>query len=228
MSRTGSLVLSGGGLDTLVSAYEVKKRFPHEPMVLIYFDYGAKAHRSEETATWQITSALSNRYLAVSWRLYGFPLLRDIARSSLTDSARPVNKDPQVGVPSEWVPARNTVLMALALSIAESSGFARIVTGINAEAAIAYPDNRKEWNDRFQDLVPYALGPGQHVTLEAPLCDLTKASIVILGKTLDVPFDVSWSCYEGGELHCGLCSSCRARRNAFALASVRDPTRYAQ
>jgi 7-cyano-7-deazaguanine synthase len=232
-SGEGTLVLSGGGLDTLVAAYEAKRRFPDERMHLVYFDYGAKAHRKEETATYHIISALSGRYPKVTWRLYGIPFLHNIVTdslvtSSLTDDRKPVNKDPQPGVPSEWVPARNTVLMSLGLAIAESSGFARIVTGINKQAAIAYPDNHREWNDRFQHLVPYALGPGRYVKLEAPLQNLMKSDIVLLGATLGVPFSISWSCYEGDELHCGECSSCRARREAFTTAGVVDSTRYAR
>ncbi|HEV2175275.1 MAG TPA: 7-cyano-7-deazaguanine synthase, partial [Nitrospira sp.] len=172
----GSLVLSGGGIDTLVAAYDIKKRYPAERMHLAYFDYGAKSREQELAATESIGASLSIRYsnAQTTWRCYDFPLLGQIAASSLTDARSVVNVNPQAGKPSEWVPARNTVLMTLALAMAESYGFARVVTGINQDAATAYPDNDEEWNRRMQFIVPYALGPDRYVSLEAPLSSLSK------------------------------------------------------
>lgn len=226
----GTLVLSGGGLDTLVAAFDSKRNNPSERMELVYFNYGAKSSKQEQLATERIASALSMRYThsATTWRAFDFPLLGQLAASSLIDSRIDVSKDPRPGRASEWVPARNTVLMSLALAYAESAGYARIVTGINPDAATAYPDNDEAWNERMQAVVPYALGTDRFVRLEAPLRHLSKVGIVQRGAELKIPWKKaeSWSCYDGGELHCGQCSSCRARRKAFEIANVQDPTEY--
>jgi 7-cyano-7-deazaguanine synthase len=122
------------------------------------------------------------------------------------------------------------VLLSLAIALAESEGFARIVTGINQDAATAYPDNDEEWLNRFQHLLPFALGTDRSLKLDAPLRTMSKVEIVQHGEGLKIPWSQipSWSCYNGGHVHCGLCSSCRARRRAFTLAKVKDPTEYEQ
>lgn len=226
----GSLVLSGGGLDTLVAAFDAKRRYPTERMQLVYFDYGTKARDSEVRATERIANAIAKRYYGTptTWRSFEFPLLAQLAASNLIDDREAISKNPQAGRASEWVPARNTVLMSLALAYAESAGYARIVTGINPDAATAYPDNDEAWSERMQAVVPYALGSDRFVKLEAPLSQLSKVGIVSRGAELKIPWKEagSWSCYDGGAIHCGLCSSCRARRKAFVIAKVVDPTEY--
>lgn len=227
----GTLVLSGGGLDTAVAAWDAKNQFPDAQMQLAYFDYGAKAKTREVTAIYALAAALQRRYPNSETRVRCYPLgvLGEIAASTLTDAKAPVSHRPQAGRASEWVPARNTVLMAFGLALAESGGYASIVTGINADAATAYPDNDPEWLERFRQLVPYAVGAHRSILLRAPLGPMTKVQIVDRGEQLGIPWKevASWSCYEGGELHCGECSSCRARRKAFQLANVTDVTEYA-
>jgi 7-cyano-7-deazaguanine synthase len=224
----GTLVLSGGGLDTLVAAFAEKQRHTNERIHLVNFDYGAKAGWREQQATKQIATELNNVYSDATFSCLKFPLLNQLAASTLTDSKRSVSHDPQAGKASEWVPARNTVLLSLALSMAETGGYARIALGINQDAATAYPDNDSEWLDKLQAVVPYALGSHRHVKLDAPLRQMSKVEIVKYGEKLNIPWAsaASWSCYEGGPMHCGTCSSCRARRKAFKLAKVSDPTEY--
>lgn len=228
----GSLVLSGGGLDTMVAAFSVKQKHPSERMTLLYVDYGAKAGSREWTATLDLAYALSNRFRQspTGTKLINMRHLSGVLSSDLTDYGLTVSHRPQAGKASEWVPARNTILMSLALAYAEVQGYARIVTGINADAATAYPDNDEEWLGRFQRLTPYALGAGRHVSLDAPLGRMNKIEIVQKGSDLKIPWDTirDWSCYEGGRVHCGTCSSCRARRRAFELAGVDDTTGYAE
>lgn len=117
---------------------------------------------------------------------------------------------------------------ALGISFAEAQNMSRVVVGINATAAVAYPDNDRRWAERWRSLIPFAVNKGTHIELETPLDTLTKAEIVTLGSVLSIPWASvdTWSCYEGDTKHCGRCSSCRARRNAFASAGVPDPTAY--
>lgn len=228
----GTLILCGGGLDSVVTAYTVRELYPFDPIELAYFDYGAKANLQELDAVGQLAHQLSlgiNR-VDVSTHVYNAYILGHLAASSIIGADGVVNENPQAGLASEWVPARNTLLISLALAIAESRSFARIATGINWDAATAYSDNSSEWNRRMQQVVPYALGSGRRVILEAPLAEMSKADIVTFGNKLGVPWQKvsGWSCYNNGNRHCGLCSSCRARRKAFILAKVTDPTEYAQ
>lgn len=213
---SGSLILCGGGLDSLVASYDVAARFPDEPLALLFFDYGQRAAVPEWKATCEIAHALGKLPGAVQHPLPSF------SHTTLVEGN--IETTPVAGVPSEWCPARNTVLMAHALSYAEAGNYARIVTGINATAADAYADNEKEWLNKCRSLVPYAVND-RSIDLVAPLENLTKTEIVKLGKVLKVPW-TSWSCYGGGEKHCGECSSCRARRAAFRGAGVKDSTEY--
>lgn len=224
----GTLVLSGGGIDTLVAAYDTRCHNDGR-IQLIYFDYGAKARMREINATISIANELERSYRDSNvFRIFSLPILKELVVSSLTNDELAILSTPQAGKASEWVPCRNTVLMSLAMAYAESYSFARIVTGINPDAATAYPDNDEEWNRRMQQVVPYALGADRYVHLEAPLSRLSKVEIIQRGSKLNVPWELSWSCYEDGDTHCGTCSSCRSRRKAFQLADVYDPTEYAK
>jgi len=222
---SGSLVLCGGGLDSLVAAHYTKFNYAGN-IVLLYVDYGCKAAEQEWTATQAIARSLGTG--AVTMKIpFGFFQLVD---SPLVPGAeRNVEKSPIKGVAHEWVPARNTVLAALGISLAESNGLARVVTGINMTAASAYPDNEWQWALQLQEFADFAVGVGRRLQIYSPLAGMTKAEIVKHGKmafNIDYEETMSWSCYEGGDKHCGNCSSCRARQTAFDMAGVKDPTAY--
>lgn len=218
-TASGTLLLCGGGLDSLVTAF---CDIP-QPLTLLHVDYGCRAEAKEWLATQSIASALGARTSLIH--------MPNVGRSSLDPSGRSVEKNPQAGVASEWVPARNTLLMAIAVSYCEANGIGNIATGINMDAASAYPDNEAEWLNKWQQLIPYAISTTSGgIRLHAPLAGLSKVGIVNLGEVLQIPWRgvMSWSCYEGGEKHCGQCSSCRYRREAFRKADVKDPTSYAR
>jgi len=148
----------------------------------------------------------------------------------------------------EWVPARNTVMMSLALAVAEKHGYDNIALGSNMEEGGAYPDNEQEFINKLRALVPYAVAPYRNIQLLDPLGTLVKHEIVELGSEEGMPFELTWSCYEGESLpvetpsgaftdisptgpvrivHCGTCGPCAMRRRAFQMAGVEDPTEYA-
>jgi 7-cyano-7-deazaguanine synthase len=227
----GSVILSGGGLDSLVAAYDTRIKYPDEAMTLLHFRYGCKAEPQEIYANGSIVRGLQRLpgNEAVVQIILDADILRIISRSTLTGIGE-ISHKPVAGRPSEWVPVRNTVFLSLALAYAETYGQARIITGINQDAATAYPDNDEEWLTRMRTVVPFAVGPDAQISLEAPLARMSKVDIVKHGAKLRIPWSevTSWSCYEGGKLHCGTCSSCRARRKAFSQrGSQVDPTEYA-
>ena len=160
--------------------------------------------------------------------------LSPLAASALTRRDIAIPKDrslAEIGapgdVPATYVPARNTVLLALALAWAESLGARDLFVGVNVLDASGYPDCRPEFIRAFQELAQVATRAGGF-TVHAPLIQLTKAEIIRLGASLGVDYAVTHSCYDPvGDRACGRCDACLLRRKGFAEAAIPDPTRYA-
>jgi 7-cyano-7-deazaguanine synthase len=160
--------------------------------------------------------------------------LRALAASALTTPAIAVPKDrslAEIGAPGDvpvtYVPARNTVLLALALAWAESLGARQIFVGVNVLDASGYPDCRPAFVRAFEALAQVATRTGGF-SIEAPLIELTKAQIIALGQGLGVDYAITHSCYDPiDDRACGRCDACALRRKGFAEAGVPDPTRYA-
>jgi 7-cyano-7-deazaguanine synthase len=151
--------------------------------------------------------------------------------SALTDDAIAVPESETVGIPVTYVPARNTIMLSLALAWAEVLEAQDIFIGVNALDYSGYPDCRGEYVKAFQamaNLATKSAVEGHAITIHAPLIDMTKAQIIGLGTKLGVDYAMTVSCYQAdshGEA-CGLCDSCRLRREGFAAAGLEDPTRY--
>jgi 7-cyano-7-deazaguanine synthase len=126
----------------------------------------------------------------------------------------------------EWVPARNIVMLSIATAYAEAKGFDYIVLGNNLEEAGAYPDNEPEFINRFNDLLPFAVGDGKRVRVVMPVGNLMKHEIVDLGHRLGAPLDLTWSCYRAGDKHCGTCGPCFMRRTAFEINNLEEVIEY--
>jgi 7-cyano-7-deazaguanine synthase len=160
--------------------------------------------------------------------------LGPLATSALTSPALAVPKDRSLGeigapgdIPVTYVPARNTVLLALALAWAESLGARDIFIGVNVLDASGYPDCRPEFVRAFEALAQVATRSGGF-RIQAPLIELTKAQIIALGMRLGVDYALTHSCYDPqGDAACGRCDACALRRRGFIEAGVADPTRYA-
>jgi 7-cyano-7-deazaguanine synthase len=151
--------------------------------------------------------------------------------SALTDNKIDVPEAETKGIPVTYVPARNTIMLSLALAWAEVLGAQDIFIGVNALDYSGYPDCRGEYVKAFQEMANLATKSaveGKKITVHAPLIDLTKAEIIALGTKLDVPYRATVSCYQADKngAACGKCDSCRLRREGFANAGVPDPTRY--
>lgn len=216
-----TLVVCSGGLDSTVAAAFCKKR--GDDVTLMHFLYGAKAETREVEAVTELARLLDAPLEMVSTSFF-----KEQATSVLTDDSRDITTgfDGAAGAEygHEWVPARNTVMMALALAYAEAHGFTKIVLGNNLEeSGGGYPDNEQEFINRWQDLVPYAVKPYTRIEFEQPLGTLMKHEIVKLGAEVNAPFETSWSCYSGGEEHCGTCGPCFMRKTAFKMNGLTDP-----
>jgi 7-cyano-7-deazaguanine synthase len=152
--------------------------------------------------------------------------------SALTDPDIPVPEQPTDGIPVTYVPARNTVMLALALAWAEVLDARDIFIGVNAVDYSGYPDCRPEYIEAFAAMARLATKAGTEghgVTVHAPLINLSKADIIRKGVALGVDYALTVSCYQATDsgLACGQCDACRLRRAGFAAADIADPTRYA-
>ncbi|MGC1522677.1 MAG: 7-cyano-7-deazaguanine synthase QueC [Steroidobacteraceae bacterium] len=157
--------------------------------------------------------------------------LAGIGGSALTDAGVAIPEEPVPGIPVTYVPARNTLLLSLALGWAEVVGAADIFVGVNAVDYSGYPDCRPEFIQEFERLARLATKAGvEGVTfkIQAPLIDMSKADIIRAGTVLGVDYAATVSCYQAGAdgSACGKCDSCRLRAAGFAAAGIADPTRY--
>ncbi len=216
-----AIVLLSGGLDSCVAAAWARAQgFALEALSL---DYGQR-HRVELEAARRVAEALgARRHVVLALDLAAF------GGSALTDMALAVPKaGVGPGIPVTYVPARNTIMLALALAMAETAAARDIVLGINAIDYSGYPDCRPEFLDAFAQLARLGTKAGVDgapMRLHAPLQQLGKADIVRLGVKLGAPLALTWSCYDPGVdgRPCGLCDSCRLRSAGFAEAGLPDP-----
>lgn len=190
------------------------------------FDYGQR-HRVELQAADNVAAVLgaaSHRTLKLDLGQLGGSALTDTSIAVPTQGVRP-------GIPVTYVPARNTVMLSLALAWAEILGAQDIFVGVNAVDYSGYPDCRPEYIAAFEQMANLATKAGVeggHLRIHAPLIDLSKAEIIAEGTRLNVPYAMTVSCYQADEdgRACGVCDSCRLRHEGFRAAHVADPTRY--
>ena len=223
---TKAVVLVSGGLDSATTL--AIARAEGFTCYAISFDYGQR-HRAELDAADRVTAAVGvaeHRLVPIDLSAFG--------GSALTDSAIAV---PTQGVqdstiPVTYVPARNTVFLALSLAYAEVLGALDIFIGVNAVDYSGYPDCRPEFIEVFAELANLATRTGvegAHWQIHTPLIELSKAEIIQRGVALGVDYAITVSCYQPtpAGAACGLCDSCRLRRQGFTDAGVSDPTSYA-
>lgn len=220
-----AISVMSGGLDCTVATSIINK--DHE-IHAITFNYGQKALEREVKAS----KAICNK---MNWthEVIDLPWLANISNSSL-------NTDEEVPEPSAedlddleksnetassvWVPARNTVFTSIALSYAESIGADTIIVGWNGEEGATFPDNSKEYMEKFNELIEE--GSPEKIRIEAPLINLNKEEIVELGVECGAPMELSYSCYKGREKQCGVCESCMRRKRAFEELGLKDKSEY--
>ena len=218
-----AVILLSGGLDS-ATALAIARHQGFDCHALSV-DYGQR-HRAELDAAARVAQALGVREHRV------VPIgIAQFGGSALTDTSIPVPETPSQGIPVTYVPARNTLLLALALGWAEVLGARDIFIGVNALDYSGYPDCRPEFIAAFQtlaDLATKAGIEGQGFRIHAPLIDLTKAEIIRRGTALGLDYGLTLSCYQADPQGraCGRCDSCRLRAEGFRAAGLPDPTRY--
>ena len=220
-----AVVLFSGGLDSTTCL--AKARADGYVCYALSFDYGQR-HTAELEA--------ARRHVAENEWIADHKCVRldfdGMGGSALTDDGIDVPESPSEGIPSTYVPARNTVFLSVALGWAEVLGAEAIYIGVNAVDYSGYPDCRPEFIDAFEKLAGFAtkaaVETGERVQISTPLMHLSKGEIVSLGTSLGVDYARTVSCYQADAegRACGVCDACRLRADGFADAGFADPTIY--
>ncbi len=224
------VTIASGGIDSSTLLYWLVEPLgkPHDrpEVCAITFDYGQR-HRKEIEAAKAICTKLGIEHHLID--ISGIQPL--IATSALTGG----QEVPEVEETAEHyetlkltiVPNRNAIMLAIAVGHAVSIGAKKVFYAPHFSDRGVYPDCRKEFVDAFQHAERLATDV-YDLEVIAPFVDKDKSDLVELGNTIGVPFDITWTCYKGEDLHCGVCSACRERKRAFIDAKVEDPTEYAE
>jgi 7-cyano-7-deazaguanine synthase len=216
------VALLSSGLDSTVNIFEARKHH-HEVVLALTFNYGQRAAEKEIKHSAKIAS-----YLGIPHKVMDVTWFKDFNKSSLIVDDQKVPTGDAVKIDnletsqetakSVWVPNRNGIFINIAAAYAEALGADAVLPGFNAEEAITFPDNSKEFLAQITGSLSYSTS--NQVTAGCFTAHLTKPDIVRLGQGLKVPWELVWPCYFAGEKWCGQCESCLRARRAFASAKV--------
>lgn len=210
------LVICSSGLDsTAVASYCCQLHGPKK-VTLLHFDYGCLAGAREKTSIIKIAEYLNCGLEIIPMTSFG-------GSSLLEKESDIVSGISGAEYAHEWVPARNLIMLSLAVGYAEANSFGHIYLGTNLEEAGAYPDNEEQFILDFNALLYGAVQNGLLIEIHTPLGGLMKHEIVPWGIKYKAPFHLTWSCYRGGEKHCGDCGPCFMRKTAFSRNDMDDP-----
>ena len=217
-----AIVLLSGGMDSAACLYWAKSRgWRLEALSIRYGQRHEKEYLAARVLAKGVGARLHEVRLKLPW----------LGVSSLMGRNRPLPDVPLArigtgGVPSTYVPGRNTIFLALAVSLADAVGGSRVVMGANALDYSGYPDCRRGFIAAFQRVAVEGTkrgAEGRPLRIEAPLLRKDKAGIVRMAVKLKVPLESTWSCYSGGRRPCGCCDSCKLRAKGFSQARIKDP-----
>lgn len=223
MERKKAVLIVSGGMDSSTLVYK-SVREGYETYALTFI-YGQKHKREIESAR-KVCNTLN-----VAHKIVDISSLKEVlSGSALTDSGVEIPEVPETAeyyetLKTTIVPNRNSIFLSIAIGYAVSIGANHVFFGAHHSDRGVYPDCRHEFVEAFQYAERLA-NDNFLLVVAAPFVNMNKSEIVKMGIDLGVPYKETWSCYRGGEMHCGVCSSCRERKRAFQEAGVEDPTEY--
>lgn len=212
------LIIYSGGLDSTV----LLTKYSHSIAKAVSFIYGSKHNSREIDKARKNCARLSIPHLVIDLRDVGSHL----KSSLLGEKDVPSGKYNGENMRSTTVPFRNGVMLSVAAGIAESDGLDTVLIANHAGDHFIYPDCRPEFIEHIHRAILY--GTDGKVRVLAPFTNIDKTQIVKIGRDLGVDFSDTWTCYNGRELHCGVCGSCNERKESFRLAKIKDTTEYEQ
>lgn len=218
-----ALVICSGGLDSTVVANHYKTR--GYEVTLLNFKYKCRAEKKEEDAVRNIAKYFSCDSLFVETDIFK-NVIKHSRLTGTKDLVKEGGGEASAELAWEWVPARNLIMLSISTGIAEAYNYDVIALGNNLEESGAYPDNEMAFIQRFSEVLPFATNLQNRVRIEMPIGNLMKHEIVKKGLLEKAPIHLSWSCYEGGEIHCGSCGPCYMRKKGFKMNGEKDTIKY--
>ena len=212
-----SVIVVSGGMDSITLLYDKKE----EIALAVTFDYGSK-HNAREIEWAKVhCGRLGVRHIVIK-----LDFMQKYFTSSLLEGGDeiPEGHYADENMKSTVVPFRNGIMLSVAAGIAESNGLKKILIANHGGDHTIYPDCRPEFIEAMDRAI--ANGTYEDVRIDAPYTNITKADIAKIGKRLGIDYSETWSCYKGGERHCGKCGTCIERKEAMALAGIDDRTEY--
>lgn len=212
-----SLIIVSGGMDSITMLHEFKK----EIALAITFDYGSN-HAEKEIEF----AKMHCKELGIEHIIIPLSFIHDYFKSSLLEGAGaiPEGHYEADNMKSTVVPFRNGIMLAIACGLTESRGLHKVMIANHAGDHAIYPDCRATFIDAMSEAMGY--GTYEHIQIVAPYTGISKTDIAKRGKKLAIDYSKTWSCYKGGEKHCGKCGTCVERKEAFREAGLEDPTDY--
>ena len=215
-----TLVVCSGGLDSVTLAYKVARE--HTLAGLVSFDYGQR-HKKELEYAKRIAEKLNIPHNIIDISNAGAQL----SGSALTDDIDvPEGHYAEDSMKATVVPNRNAIMLTIAYGIASAQNLDAVATAVHGGDHYIYPDCRPEFIKSFEEMQNHALEGLSNIKLYTPFLETDKTEIARQAAELNVPIEDTWSCYKGGDIHCGRCGTCVERIEAFHLADVKDPTEY--
>jgi len=223
MSRELAVVLASGGMDSAVTTAIANQTYR---LALLHLNYGQRTAARELQAFEEMADFFQVEKILVA----DVGHLAQIGGSSLTDTKIEVEEAnlKSKEIPTSYVPFRNANLLAIATSWAEVISATKIFIGAVEEDSSGYPDCRREFYDAFEKVINVGTKPSTQIEIVTPIITLKKHEIVLKGKKLGVPFELTWSCYQCEDAACGVCDSCGFRLRGFQKAGLEDPIEYAE
>ncbi len=216
-STKDSLLILSGGMDSVTMLHE----YAAETALAVTFDYGSNHNKREISFAKEHCALLNIEHIVIPLDF----MKRHFASSLLSgDDAIPSGNYNEENMKSTVVPFRNGIMLGIACGIAESRGLKRVMIANHSGDHAVYPDCRKPFIDAMNASMQE--GTWARIQLYAPYTDITKTDILRRGTALGIDYSRTWSCYKGGNKHCGTCGTCRERKEAFIQASLPDPTEY--
>jgi len=215
------VVLVSGGMDSVTALYDASRQY--RVIAGMSFDYGAK-HNAREIPF----AAYNCGLLQIPHIIIPLDFINHLFTSDLLKSGGeiPEGHYEEATMKRTVVPFRNGIMMAIAAGFAESAGARGLVIAAHSGDHAIYPDCREDFMKSIGAAI--RLGTYEHIEVIRPFIAMSKAEIAKRGEKLGVDFSFTWSCYKGGDLHCGRCGTCVERREAFIIAGMKDPTVYAR
>ena len=214
-----SIIIVSGGMDSVTMLYDYQERIS----LAVTFDYGSK-HNEKEISF----AKLHCQRLGIEHLVIPLSFMEQYFKSSLLKGGEdiPEGHYADENMKSTVVPFRNGIMLAVAAGLAESRGLKHVMMANHSGDHSIYPDCRPQFVDAMSSAI--SAGTYEGITLIAPYTNITKGEIAMRGKELGIDYSETWSCYKGGDLHCGKCGTCIERKEALRDAGIEDPTEYCQ